>query len=1013
MKNSSLFRGWRWQYVVLLICCQSFAISHTKLSPFDCAQDDTHRMTEQQQTLSGTVTFDNMPITGVTVTNQTKQITAITDTDGRFSIEAIPGDVLNFSYTGFKTVTLTLSGYESLKIAMQEDTTTLKEVIINAGYYKVKDKERTGSIAKITSKDIEQQPVTNVLAVMQGRMAGVNITQTTGVPGGGFDIQIRGLNSVRRNGNDPLYVIDDVPYSSEAIGSGQNSAVLPTQPSPLNSINPDQIESIEVLKDADATAIYGSRGANGVVLITTKKGKAGKTRFTANVSTGVGTVTRFMDLLNTEQYIAMRTEAFANDGFTELPDYAYDVNGTWDRTRYTDWQKELLGGTAEITDMQAGISGGSAQTQFLLSANLNKQTTVFPGDWNYKKGNVHIGINHESDDKRFRSAFTAGYTVQNNLQPRTDLTVTALSLAPNAPALYDAQGKINWENSTWNNPLGDLVPQYEAKTYDLIANSVLSYELFKGLEVKSSFGYTTLTNDEVTAIPSTRYDPAAEIGPENSQLIVGRAARRSWIVEPQLNWRKQLGNTKLDVLVGGSLQSQKGTLLTQLGSNFSSNSLIYDLASAATINTLISTESEYKYQAFFGRVNLNWKDKYIVNLTGRRDGSSRFGPGKQYANFGAVGAAWLFSEEKPLKGSSILSFGKLRASYGITGNDQIGDYQYLETYESTGVNYNGTIGLQPARLYNRDFGWETNKKFEAGLDTGFLKDRIFVTAAWYRNHSSNQLTGMPLPGTTGFTSMTVNMDATVENTGTEFTLRTVNFQQKDFNWTSSLNLTMSRNKLLSFPDLENSVYKNTYVVGESLNIRKVYHSTGVDPQTGLYTFEDADGNGLIDSNDRIGIADFSPKYFAGLQNSIRYKRWQLDFLFQFVKQDNYNEVAFFNLPGMMYNQPVSVLDHWQQPGDIAAHQLYTDGSNFEAFDNYDLYYNSDAAVSDASYVRLKNLSLAFDVPENWLKSLKCRLYFEGQNLLTFTNYSGADPEFKSSGYLPPLRVLSAGVQLSF
>lgn len=1001
MKNPRLFKGWRWQYLLLLICFQSFATRHPD------------RFEQQQQNITGTVTVDNMPITGVTVTNQNKKITAITDTGGQFSIEGTPGDVLNFSFTGFKTVTLTLSGYESLKIVMQEDTTTLQEVTINAGYYKVKDKERTGSISKITAKDIESQPVTNVLAVMQGRMAGVSITQTTGVPGGSFDIQIRGLNSVRRNGNDPLYVIDGVPYSSEPIGSGQNSAVLPTQPSPLNSINPDQIESIEVLKDADATAIYGSRGANGVVLITTKKGKAGKTRFTANASTGVGTVTRFMDLLNTEQYLAMRNEAFVNDGFTEAPDYAYDVNGTWDRTRYTDWQKELLGKTAQITDFQAGISGGSAQTQFLLSANLNKQTTVFPGNWNYKKGNVHIGINHESDDKRFRSAFTAGYTVQNNLQPRTDLTTTALSLAPNAPALYDAQGGINWENSTWNNPLADLVPQYDAKTYDLIANSVLSYEIAKNLEIKSSFGYTTLTNDEVTVIPSTRYDPAAEIGPEYSQLIVGRATRRSWIVEPQLDWQKQIGYAKIDVLVGGTVQSQKGNLLSQLGSNFSSNSLIYDLASAATVNTLVSTESEYKYQAFFGRVNFNWKDKYIFNLTGRRDGSSRFGPGKQYANFGAVGAAWLFSEEKILKDNPIISFGKLRMSYGITGNDQIGDYQYLQTYASTGVNYNGTIGLQPARLYNPDFGWETNKKFEVGLETGFLKDRIFLTASWYRNHSSNQLTGMPLPGTSGFTSMTINMDATVENTGTEFTLRTVNFQRKDFSWTTNLNLTMARNKLLSFPDLENSVYKNTYVIGESLNIRKVYHSTGVDPQTGLYTFEDADGNGTIDSNDRTRVADFSPKYFAGLQNSIRYKRWQLDFLFQFVKQDNYNEVAFFNLPGMMFNQPVSVLDHWQQPGDVAAHQLYTDGSNFEAFDNYDLYYNSDAAISDASYVRLKNLSLSFDVPDQWLKSLKCRLYFEGQNLLTFTKYTGADPEFKSSGYLPPLRVLSAGVQLSF
>jgi len=1040
MKNSSLIKGWRCQCailicIVLLSSCPSFATSHTESVksskskverglPPSCIPDShwlsssishMHRVTEAQQqiTITGKVTFDNMPMAGVTITVKGKTITAISGENGNYSITAEPIDTLIFSYTGFKSVEVPINGRLIINTELQEDVTSLKEVTINAGYYSVKDKERTGSISKITSKDIEQQPVSNVLATMQGRMAGVNITQTTGVPGGGFDIQIRGLNSVRRNGNDPLYVIDGVPYSSEPIGSGQNSAVLPTQPSPLNSINPDQIESIEILKDADATAIYGSRGANGVVLITTKKGKAGKTRFTANVSTGVGRVTRFMDLLNTEEYLAMRNEALLNDGFTEAPDYAYDVNGTWNPTRYTDWQKELLGGTAVITDAQAGISGGSAQTQFLLSANLNRQTTVFPGDWNYKKGNVHVSINHESDNKRFHSVFTAGYTVQNNLQPRTDPTLTALALAPNAPALYDAAGNINWEGSTWNNPLADLIPQYEAKTYDLIANSVLSYELFKGLEIKSSFGYTALTNDEVTTIPSTRFDPAGGIGPEYSSLILGRAARRSWIVEPQLNWRKEIGRAKIDVLFGGSMQSQNGSLLTQIGSNFSSNSLIYNLASAATINTLISADSEYKYQAFFGRVNFNWKDKYIVNLTGRRDGSSRFGPGRQFATFGAVGGAWLFSEESFLKDNKVLSFGKLRASYGITGNDQIGDYQYLETYQSTGVNYNGVIGLQPARLYNPDFGWETNKKFEVGLETGFLQDRLFLTAAYYSNRSSNQLTGMPLPGTTGFTSMTANLDATVANTGMELTLRTVNFQHKNFSWTTSINLTVAKNKLLSFPNLESSVYKNMYVIGEPLNIKKVYHSTGVDPQTGLYTFEDMNGDGAITTSDKTQVADLSPKYFGGLQNSFRYKRWQLDFLFQFVKQDNYNETAFFFLPGTMSNQPASALDHWQQAGDVAAHQVFTDGMNFEAFDNYDRYYNSDAAISDASYVRLKNLSISFDVPENLLQYVKCKLYFEGQNLITFTNYRGADPEFQSSGYLPPLRVLSAGVQLSF
>jgi TonB-linked SusC/RagA family outer membrane protein len=966
----------------------------------------------QQYKIQGTITDGINPLPGVTIAIKNKSNTAVvSDYSGQYALLASPYDTLVVSFIGFKTALVPINNRKTVEIQLQFDTTTLQEVKVNAGYYSVKESERTGSIAKITSKDIEKQPVTNVLATMQGRMAGVNIVQTTGVPGGGFDIQIRGQNSLRINGNNPLYIIDGVPYSSDPIGTGINSAVLPTQPSPLNSINPDQIESIEVLKDADATAIYGSRGANGVVLVTTKKGKSGKTKFSAKLSTGTGTVTRFMDLMNTQQYLEMRREAFANDGISPIPDYAYDVNGTWDQNRYTDWQKELLGGTALITDIQTSLSGGSEQTQFLLSGNFNKQTTVFPGDFNYKKANLHLNVNHESENKKFRTSISVGYTMQNNNQPRMDLMREAVNMSPNAPALYNPDGTLNWENNTFNNPLRNLEGKYKADTNDLIANAMLSYKLTDNLELKSSFGYTTLDNSETTANPSTRYNPAFGLGSEFSTLIVSGADRSSWIIEPQLNWNKAIGQGKLDVLVGGTFQSQQSSQLVQYASGFPSNSLIYNLASASNIFTMESAESQYKYQAFFGRVNYNWQQKYIINLTGRRDGSSRFGPADQFATFGAVGAAWLFSKESIFKNSTILSFGKLRTSYGLTGNDQIGDYQYMDTYASTGINYGGTIGLQPTRLFNPDFGWETNRKFEVALETGFFNDRIFLTAAWYSNESSNQLTGIPLPGTTGFPTLQANLDATVQNKGTEFTLRTVNIQRKDFNWSTNFNLTIAKNKLLEFPNLESSTYANSYVIDQSLNIQKVYHFTGVDTQTGVYTFEDVNGDGqLTATEDKKTIKDFSPEYYGGLQNTLKYKRWQLDFLFQFVKQINYNQSIYFGVPGSGSNQPVAALERWQKAGDSKPYPIYTDGTNSAALDAYYKYFESDAAISDASYVRLKNISLSYELP---LKDLQCRVFFEGQNVVTFTKYKGADPEFKSSGYLPPLRVLSAGIQFSF
>ncbi|MBJ2126355.1 SusC/RagA family TonB-linked outer membrane protein [Flavobacterium sp. IB48] len=965
----------------------------------------------QQYKIQGTITDGINPLPGVTIAIKNKLNTSIvSDYSGQYALLASPYDTLVVSFIGFKTVLVPINNRKTVDIQLQFDTTTLQEVKVNAGYYSVKESERTGSIAKITSKDIEKQPVSNVLATMQGRMAGVNIVQTTGVPGGGFDIQIRGQNSLRLSGNNPLYIIDGVPYSSDPIGTGINSAVLPTQPNPLNSINPDQIESIEVLKDADATAIYGSRGANGVVLVTTKKGKSGKTKFSAKLSTGTGTVTRFMDLMNTQQYLEMRREAFANDGISP-PDYAYDVNGTWDQSRYTDWQKELLGGTALITDIQTSLSGGSEQTQFLLSGNFNKQTTVFPGDFHYKKANLHLNVNHESENKKFRTSISVGYTMQNNNQPRMDLMREAVNMSPNAPALYNPDGTLNWENNTFNNPLRNLEGKYKADTNDLIANAMLSYKLTDKLELKSSFGYTALGNSETTANPSTRYNPAFGLGPEFSTLIVSGADRSSWIIEPQLNWYKTIGQGKIDILVGGTFQSQQSNQLVQYASGFPSNSLIYNLASASNIFTMVSDETQYKYQAFFGRVNYNWQEKYIINLTGRRDGSSRFGPADQFATFGAVGAAWLFSKENIFKNSTVLSFGKLRTSYGLTGNDQIGDYQYMDTYASTGINYGGTIGLQPTRLFNPNFGWETNRKFEVALETGFFNDRIFITAAWYSNKSSNQLTGIPLPGITGFPTLQANLDATVQNRGTELTLRTVNIQRKDFNWSTNFNLTIAKNKLLEFPNLESSTYANQYVIGESLNIQKVYHFTDVDKQTGFYTFEDDNGDGqLTATEDKKTIKDFSPEYYGGLQNTLKYKRWQLDFLFQFVKQINYNQSIYFGVPGSGSNQPVAALERWQKAGDSKPYPIYTDGTNSAAVDAYYKYFESDGAISDASYIRLKNISISYELP---LKDLQCRVFFEGQNVLTFTKYKGADPEFKSSGYLPPLRVLSAGIQFSF
>ncbi|MFV8326202.1 SusC/RagA family TonB-linked outer membrane protein [Flavobacterium sp. ZS1P14] len=1009
MKNISFYKGGSAFWYLILF---GLSLSYTP-APAKTVLRQLQSLPQQNQ-ISGTVTDGTSPLPGVTISVKGQPKTTVSDIDGKFTLTASPNDILVFIYMGFTTLTIPVEGRTVINVRMQEDATALQEVKINAGYYSVKESERTGSIAKITSAAIEKQPVSNILAAMQGRMAGVDITQDGGTPGGGFQIKIRGLNSLRENGNEPLYIIDGVPYSSEIVGYGNTTSGVPTPTSPLNSINPGDIESVEVLKDADATAIYGSRGANGVVLITTKKGQAGKTKITVSGSSGVGKVTKSQDLMNTPQYLEMRRQGFANDGITTYPASAYDINGTWDANRYTDWQKELLGGTAEINNLQTSISGGSPLTQYLLSGTYRSETTVLPGDFEYDKTAVHFSMNHGTEDKRFKLTFSGGYTAQDNLQSATDLTRTARNLAPNAPALYDASGNLNFENGTFQNPLAALRGITTAKTNDLVANTVLAYQIIPSIELKTNLGFTDLKNSEQRLLPSTMYDPIYQLGSDNSLLYTNLTMRQSWIVEPQLRWTHAFQNSKIDVLIGATAQQQCSSRLYQLGIGFSSNSLITDMASATNRYVFASDETIYKYQAFFGRVNYNWNQKYILNATGRRDGSSRFGPGRQFATFAAVGAAWLFSNETLLKDSAVLSFGKLRGSYGSSGNDQIGDYQFLNTYASNGLNYNNAIGLDPTRLYNPDFSWETSRKLELALETGFLRDRIFFTAAWYRNRSSNQLVGVPLPGTTGFTSITANLDATVENSGVELTLRTLNFDSSGgFKWSTNFNISASKNKLLSFPGLQGSTYSNRYVIGESTSIVKVYHYTGVNTQTGLYEVEDVNGDGLITSlGDKKTVADLTPKYFGGLQNLLHYKNCQLDFLLQFVKQRNYDYSP--NVPGgSPINQHADMVSAWQQPGDVQPFQMNTSGQNGAAVNAYYNYVDSDAAIVDGSYIRLKNIALSYDLPLLLKGGVSCKLSLQGQNVWTFTPYKGGDPEFKYTGYLPPLRLFTAGAQLTF
>lgn len=487
----------------------------------DSKSDEQHDTPKTSRaTVTGKVldAATQQPLAGVSIVVKGTVNGTTTDANGEYSIDVLSEtEVLVFSFIGYAPIETKINGRTVIDVMLQEDIKSLGEVVVNAGYYKISDKERTGNIGRVEAADIQKQPVSNPLAALQGRVAGLEITQGSGVPGGNFRVRIRGTNSIA-NGNDPLYIINGVQYTSAVMTFNETSAGIlgnSLNPlggtSPLNSINPSDIESIEVLKDADATGIYGSRGSNGVILITTKKGKAGKTNVDVNFYTGAGKASGTMDLFNTQQYITMRKEAFANDMAVPTLANARDLL-VWDTTRQTNWQKELIGGAANITDAQIRLSGGENDTQFAIGAGYHKETTVFPGDNSDQRFSGIVNVTNAAFDKKLKTNLSINYSINNTDLLSQDLTGKALFLPPNAPALYDDEGNLNWEgwdaSGPYENPLAYLNRRYEAKTNTLITSLEAGYLILPNLEIKSRMGYTTTAMNTVNLIPVSSLAPS-------------------------------------------------------------------------------------------------------------------------------------------------------------------------------------------------------------------------------------------------------------------------------------------------------------------------------------------------------------------------------------------------------------------------------------------------------------------------------------------------------------------------
>lgn len=968
----------------------------------------------QSRKITGQVTHRDQPLSGVTVSQEGSDEIAVTNDSGVFSL-VITGNnpTVIFRHPEFAEMSVSTEGKTTVAVSLTEKIKAIEEVVLNAGYYNVKAKESTGSIAKVSAKDIENQPVNNVLSAVQGRMAGVSITTNTGNAGGGFDIAIRGQNSLRFDGNAPLIIVNGIPLSanSNSVLGLSTGSLTKGEASPLNALNPNDIESIEVLKDADATAIYGSRGANGVVLVTTKKGSSKGLTTDLTLSTSFSHVNRFMKLASTDQYKKMREDAFRLDGVSSYPANANDLNGKWDNGRFTDFYETFLGKVFMNQQQEIAVSGGDAEKQMRLSLFNSERGTAYGNDFLYQRKGFSLTSGLSSKDGRLKIMPSVYYTVEKNNLAAADLT-QKIFLPPNAPALYLPNGSLNWQNNTFENPLAQLENHYTAKTKSFSPRLLAEYRVFPEITARINVGYSQTLLEEFKKSPSTQYNPAYGATAQFSSIIAGTTSHENWTVEPQLNWEKKWSAHRISALAGLTLEDRKTDVLSIQGSNFSSNELLYNLANANVQKVLADNEIAYRYLAFYARGNYTLKDRYILNVTARRDGSSRFGANERFANFGAGGAAWIFSKEDFLKDRSWLSFGKLRGSYGITGNDQIGDYQYLNTYTVNTQSYDGTTGLYPSRLFNPHFTWEKTAKLEAALELGLFKETFHLTTAWYRNRSSNQLVGIPLAATTGFATMQQNFPATVQNTGLEIDLNVEALRRKDLKWSIQGNISFPKTKLAAFPGIESSSYANTYEVGESMNIRKVYEFAGVDKETGIYTFTDFNGDGVINIDDRKKVTDFGIQFFGGIGNSFRYQNISLQFFWQFVKQKQLDTLYSLTVPGLMFNVPEYMLDYWTPENPTAQYQRPTSGRNTNAVRAFEQYRNSDAAVVDASFIRLNSLQVAWRIPLSSVSGTQFEVGFHGQNLVTITSFKGLDPEVHGI-YLPTMKTYSLTATLKF
>lgn len=941
----------------------------------------------KRKKVTGTVKDANgEPIIGATVVEKGTTNGTVTDFDGNYALELSESGTLAVSYIGYKSQEFAASQIKqgALAVTLKEDTEVMDEVVV-VGYGSVKRSDVTGSVSSLDAESLTAASQTNAIDAMQGKISGVNITRNAARPGGSYNIVVRGLSSIN-NSNAPLWVIDGIPTNSDA-----------------SDINPADIEKIDVLKDASATAIYGSRGANGVIIVTTKRGKEGKVSINYDGYWGIRKASNLPDMMN--KYIKFRTEMFQAQGkSTDRSNAEFFTPEEWERIdngTYTDWVDLILCNGQQYSNTITA-SGGNADGTFSIGLGQLHEEGTIPNQ-NFDRYNMHLNVNH-----KFSKIWEAGGSLYFTHSVQNIGSYEALRSAYRLPGVaypYDEEGNLVYHvyrNDVVSNPLlesGEDGEQRQNKRFRVFGNIYLQMKPIEGLTLRSQFAPQMIYKREGVYIGPDSKNSTGKA--ESTTADYNQTLYWSYVWDNQVTYDKLFGLHHLNLSFVQSIQMEEWEYSNQSAKGFSYNSLWYNLGASGLSNATKSTTDFEKrtLASFLGRVQYSFNERYLLTLSGRYDGSSRLAAGNQWAFFPSAALAWRMSEEDFLKGFEQLSNLKLRISYGTTGNDAVDIYGTQSGISLKNYDFGGLTvpAYYKDRLANRELSWEKTNEINVGLDFGFFNSRINGAIDVYRRDAKDLIMERKLPSTSGWTSIWDNIGH-VRNVGVELQLNTVNVQTKDFTWETGFTFSKNHNELIELYGGKKDDVTNKWFIGEPIDVNYDYVFDGIwqtdeaeqaavyGQKPGQVKVRDIDGNKVIDADDKQILGQRSPKWIGSITSTFRYKDFDLS-VYLYTQQGAQVQDAFmssFMTFEGNYNQ--LDVDYWTENNP---------SNEFPQPGNKGKYYDTMRYI-DVSFVRVGSITLGWNIPKEWTKKIgikNARLYFTTNNPFTFSSYKGFDPEW--------------------